>query len=109
MATVVLVGLIFMICEMYIDDCSVFGDNNIEFVSRLWSVFGKEKVFHVSDMKPFVFDPTVVDPLDIARRDHMEYFIDKILDHRGNIKKRSILQFHVNWLGYTQESNTWEP
>ena len=39
MATVVLVELIYMICEMYIDDCSVFGDNNIEFVSRLRSVF----------------------------------------------------------------------
>ena len=39
MATVVLVGLIYMICEMYIDDCSVFDDNNIEFVSRLQSVF----------------------------------------------------------------------
>ena len=32
MATVVLVALIYMICEMYIDDCSVFGDTNIEFV-----------------------------------------------------------------------------
>ena len=40
MATVVLVGLIYMICEMYIDDCSVFGDTNIEFVSRLRLVFG---------------------------------------------------------------------
>ena len=69
---------------------------------------GEEKVFHVSDMKPFVFDPAVVDPLDIARRDHMEYFIDKILDHRGNIKKRSSLEFHVSWLGYAQESNNWE-
>ena len=39
MATVVLVGLIYMVCEMYIDDCSVFGDNNIEFVSRKRSVF----------------------------------------------------------------------
>ena len=45
-------------------------------------ITGKEKIFHVSDMKPFVFDPAVVDPLDIARRDHMEYFINKILDHR---------------------------
>ena len=35
MATVVLAGLIYMICEMYIDDCTVFGDTNIEFVSRL--------------------------------------------------------------------------
>ena len=39
MAAVVLVGLIYIICEIYIDDCSVFGDNNIEFVSRLRSVF----------------------------------------------------------------------
>ena len=37
MATVVLTGLIYMICEMYIDDCTVFGDTNIEFVSRLKS------------------------------------------------------------------------
>ena len=39
MTTVVLVGLIYMIYEMYIDDCSVFGDTNIEFVSRLQLVF----------------------------------------------------------------------
>ena len=35
MATVVLAGLMCMICEMYIDDCNVFADNNIEFVSRV--------------------------------------------------------------------------
>lgn len=29
-----------MICEMYIDDCSVFGDTNIEFISHLRSIFG---------------------------------------------------------------------
>ena len=39
MATVVLTGLIYMICEMYIDDCTVFGDTNIEFVSRLTLIF----------------------------------------------------------------------
>ena len=39
MATVVLTGLIYMICEMYIDDCTVFGDTNIEFVSRLELIF----------------------------------------------------------------------
>ena len=30
MATVVLTGLIYMICEVYIDDCTVSGDTNIE-------------------------------------------------------------------------------
>ena len=38
-ATVVLTGLIYMICKMDIDDCTVFGDTNIEFVSRLESIF----------------------------------------------------------------------
>ena len=36
---------------------------------------GKETDFHVLDMKPFVFNSAVIDPEDIARRDHMEYFI----------------------------------
>ena len=39
MTTVVLAGLIYIICEMYIDDCTVFGDTNIEFVSRLKLIF----------------------------------------------------------------------
>ena len=39
MATVVLTGPIYMICEMYIDDCTVFGDTNIEFASRLKLIF----------------------------------------------------------------------
>ena len=28
-----------MICEMYIDDCAVFGETNIEFASRLKLIF----------------------------------------------------------------------
>ena len=39
-------------------------------------ITGKEKDYHVSDMKPFVFDSAIVDPLDIARRDQMEFFIE---------------------------------
>ena len=53
----------------------------------------KEKEFHVSDMKPFVFDAILTDALDVARRDNMEYFIDKILEHRGNLKKKKKLKF----------------
>ena len=41
MATIVLVGLIYMMCEMYIDDCIVFADTNDELISRLDSVFGR--------------------------------------------------------------------
>ena len=35
-------------------------------------ITGKEMDFHVLDMKPFVFDSAVVDPMDVARRDYME-------------------------------------
>ena len=68
----------------------------------------KEKEFHVSDMKSFVFDAALTDLLDVARRDNMEYFIDKILEHKGNLKKKTEIQFLVSWLGYAQEHNSWE-
>ena len=72
-------------------------------------ITGKEMDFHVSVMKPFVFDSAVVDPMDVARRDYMEYFVDKILQHRGNPKKSFSMEFEVSWLNYPPDSNTWEP
>jgi hypothetical protein len=39
MATVVLAGLIYVICEMYIDDCNVFGKDTDELVYRLRLIF----------------------------------------------------------------------
>jgi hypothetical protein len=47
----------------------------------------KEKVYDVSDMKPFVYDPTITTPLDVARRDYMEFFVETIIDHKGNVKR----------------------
>ena len=72
-------------------------------------ITGKEKDFHVSDMKPFVFDSAVTDPLDVARRDHMEFFVEKILAHRGNLKKLKDIEFLVKWHGYEESSDSWEP
>ena len=69
----------------------------------------KEKIYHVSDMKPFLYDPSVTSPLDVARRDYMEFFVDSIVDHRGNIKKKTELEFLVSWLGYDNRDNSWEP
>ena len=63
----------------------------------------------MSDMKPFVFDSALVDPLDIARRDQMEFFIEKISYHRGKLSHRKSLQFFVSWMGYDQSYDSWEP
>ena len=37
----------------------------------------------------------------------MEYFIDKILEHRGNLKKKTEIEFLVTWLEYAQEHNSY--
>ena len=39
MATVVLVGLLYISCEIYLDDCIVYGKGNAEFLKRLREVF----------------------------------------------------------------------
>ena len=58
-------------------------------------ITGKEKDYHVSDMKPFVFDSALVDSLDIARCDQMEFFIEKTFDHRGKLSHRKSLQLSL--------------
>ena len=36
-------------------------------------ITNKEKDYYVSDMKPFIFNADLVDPVDVARRDYMEF------------------------------------
>ena len=59
----------------------------------------------MTQLKPFHFDPAHVDPTDIARRDYLEFFIEDILDIKGNIRTYKSLTFHVDTHGH----NTWEP
>ena len=69
----------------------------------------KEKVYHMTQLKPFQFDPTQVDPIDIDRREYPEFFTEDILEMKGNIRAYLTLTFHVKCLNYTQEHKTWEP
>ena len=70
---------------------------------------GKEKNNHVLDVEPFVFDPAIVDPLGVARRDHMKFFVESILDHRGNSDRRSEMELLLYWLNYDDSHDSWEP
>ena len=47
MATIVLTGLIYHICEMYIDDCIVYGNTEGEYVSRLRSIFERFRLHNL--------------------------------------------------------------
>jgi len=72
-------------------------------------VTGKEKTVHIKNMRIFHFDPLAVNPLDIARRDYSEFFVERIIEHNGDFRKVSTLTFKVRWLHYTSEYDTWEP
>jgi hypothetical protein len=69
----------------------------------------KFKHIHVTSLKKFVFDPRHTDPADVARRDYMEFFIESIVQHKGNSRRKSEMTFLVKWLGYDSSHNTWEP
>jgi hypothetical protein len=83
--------------------------NDLSEYTLLDLVTHKEKKYHLKNIKPFYFDPSRVDPTEIARRDYLEFFIEEILDMDGNIKSLNSLTFYVKWLNYPQDSNTWEP
>ena len=77
---------------------------------RLWNLITlKEKLYHVQHMKPFIFNPHLTSPTDVARRDYLEFFVEEILQHTGNNKKLSSLQFLVKWRTYDDTHNSWEP
>ena len=70
----------------------------------------KEVEYHISHMKPFFFNPLATDPLDVARKDYLEFFVEAIVNHKGDRKSRkNDLEFLIKWQGYDDKFNTWEP
>lgn len=69
------------------------------------------KIFdtHISNLSPFNFDPTRVEPKEVAMHDEQEFFIDHIVSHRGDRTRRKTMEFLVKWRGYADDANTWEP
>ena len=45
-----------------------------------------ERITHASNLKQFIFDPSRTSAPDIARRDYMEFFVESIVEHRGDTK-----------------------
>ena len=72
-------------------------------------VTGKPFDTHVSSLRPFNYDPLRTNPKDIAIANAREFYIERILNHRGDINKKSKMEFLVRWLGYTEDDDTWEP
>jgi Chromo (CHRromatin Organisation MOdifier) domain len=69
----------------------------------------KEKQYHVTQLKQFLFSPSRTDPSDVARKDYLEFFVEAVLAHTGLSDRISTLKFHIKWLGYDESHNSWEP
>ena len=83
--------------------------NNLSHYKLLDLITNKEKNYHITDLKAFFFDPTIHDPLDIARKDYLEFFVEKVLAHKGDPRRKKSLEFQIKWLGYDSTYNSWEP
>ena len=68
----------------------------------------KHKHPHISNLKQFVFNPKHTDPADVACRDYMEFFIESILQHQGNSRRKTQMRFIVKWTDFDDSHNTWE-
>jgi hypothetical protein len=60
-------------------------------------------------MRPFKYDPLLTSPLDMARKDYLEFYVEKILEMAGDTKRCSTLDFLVKWVGYDDTYNLWLP
>ena len=69
----------------------------------------KERRVHVSRTKKYLLNSAFTSPLEVAARDRDEFFVEAILNHRGNFNRKSELEYLVTWAGYTSEHDEWIP
>ena len=86
----------------------VISNNGAEYL-LLDLVQNKKISVHISRLKRFEYDPIHVDPLAIAAKDYEEDEVELILEHRGNPKRKSDMDFLVRWLGYDETVDLWLP
>jgi hypothetical protein len=68
----------------------------------------KYEEYHVSFLKPFVYDEQVTAPRLVANKDLGFFDVDRVLNHSGQDKKVSTYKFLIRWRGYDDSHNTWE-
>ena len=74
-------------------------------------ITGKVLEMHANRLLSFNFegDPKLNEFKELAASDKDEFVVESIIDHTGDPKKRSSLQFRVRWLGFDESEDTWLP
>ena len=69
-----------------------------------------EEEVHLTRIHPFFYDPNYTSPRDAALRDVLSLFdVERIIDHSGNRKQRSTMDFLCKFTGWGDEYNLWLP
>jgi hypothetical protein len=70
----------------------------------------KELDANIMLLHPFIYQPEYVDPVDVARKDVLTSFlVESVIQHSGDKKRRSSLDFLVSFTGYDDSHNLWMP
>ena len=67
--------------------------------------------YHVSRLRPFLYDERTCTPLQVALTDTLdEFVVERVIRMKGDSRKsRKDLKFRVRWAGYGEADDTWEP
>jgi hypothetical protein len=72
-----------------------------------------EQVFdyHMSQLRPFLYDERTATPLQVAVTDSLDEFVaESVIRMRGDTRSsRKDLSFLIRWAGYGESDDTWEP
>jgi hypothetical protein len=73
-------------------------------------VDNKEEIHHIKTLHPYQYDVTNgLQPEEVALKDTGEFRVDSILQHTGDPKRKSGMDFYVRWIGYDDSHNLWLP
>ena len=77
-------------------------------LQELYSLETRE--YHVAHIRPFIHDERCIDPLKVAVADSLDEFVivERFIDMRGDVSKRSTLEFKIRWAGYDATDDTWK-
>jgi hypothetical protein len=64
-------------------------------------------VLHTSRVHPYF--GTMEDAKRVSMVDREEFLVEEILDHQGDVNRKSSLRFKVRWAGYNSEHDSYEP
>jgi transposase InsO family protein len=72
---------------------------------------GSEKIetHHVTDLRPFKYDPEHTDPAEVALTDKQLFVVDAITAHEGDPRRKSSMTFTVKWKGYEGHPDEFTP